>query len=490
MRMQSDSPYNTVNSSDANSSRENITKPPVVCSTPFQGNEEISTFENSPSIHPLPSLKADSMLPAKVRTPVVRNLGASSGLPRPSFSSDPIKRRTIRPPSVPRPEDDYFQGLNLSVSFGFDCEPTKRKSPLDLTEKSQSFRIINPHEMMQLAGSNVVNSFSNPSSSAQDPWNFSGHFSRCPISEESLPSMIKLIGNGDSGQAFKCSFPDGKLAVAKRYAKPLHGNGDLYFFYFLIASAKMIKEAAGLFLLSHLNIVSYIDSYVKQDYFYIVIEYCNGLNLRLIIDKYRNANLVPSEQKVKSFLRQMFGALSHIHDAGIVHFDIKPGIFFIRDNIFSHNSLRATSPGEIELTENCVASSFDPFDNIFKLGDFGNCFISKVVNIDVSEGDSRYLGKEALEIFDGNVLASDTSVSLPSTCSDIFALGLTTAEYCGCGDLPNCGETWQIIRTGLLPKISASFSSELNILLTKMISPECIYRPTASDCFSNEFIRD
>uniref|UniRef100_A0A6G3MEH0 Wee1-like protein kinase 2 (Trinotate prediction) n=1 Tax=Henneguya salminicola TaxID=69463 RepID=A0A6G3MEH0_HENSL len=399
----------------------------------------------------------------KLLTPAVNDSPRISPRPKPIFSSEPAKRRTTRDPKFLRNSVHYIKDPNESISFDYMKDTTRTKSILGDNNNSPSFSIMDPYEMMQISGAIVAKSFENPPSySNNNSWELMKSTSTEVFNENIGAEVVQLLGNGDSGQAYKCRSKNGDYYVSKRYTNALHGNNDF---------ARMIKEAAALSKLKHANIVSYIGSFVKNKHFFINIEFCNGFNLRKIINLYSNNDSVPSEHKVKIFLRQMLSALSYIHNIGIVHYDVKP------DNIFSN------IPDKNDLTEHNLVNInvFDPINNIFKLGDFGHCFISNIVNIGVKEGDSRYLAKEALETYCENYISNDGQ-TYPHSSSDIFALALTTAEYCGCDPLPKCGESWQLIREGHLPALHISYSDDLIDLLRKMIVFDNSDRPSATQC--------
>ncbi|KII74438.1 Wee1-like protein kinase 2 [Thelohanellus kitauei] len=276
-----------------------------------------------------------------------------------------------------------------------------------------------------------------------------------PLNEQLDAERLCTIGNGDTGRAVKCRDKDGSFFVLKCYSKIISGAFDL---------ARNIKEAAALSKLHHFNVVRYLDSFVHENYLYVKIEYCSGLNLRSIIDKYLENETYPPESDIKSFLSQIVGALHHIHAQGIIHYDIKPdNIFTVDFNLCTDNN--NSSPNLPQM--------------IYKIGDFGQCFIPGLLNIEVCEGDSRYIGRETLEFIDEHLSVDRESSFFPSPFSDIFALGLTTAEYCICGDLPSFGVEWHTIRNGNLPMISDQYSPALIDLLTAMIRNEPTNRPSA-----------
>jgi serine/threonine protein kinase len=59
------------------------------------------------------------------------------------------------------------------------------------------------------------------------------------------------------------------------------------------------------------------------------MEYCSGKTLKYLIEK----GLYNDQNKVWCLLREILQGLHHIHDQGMIHRDLKPGIL-ISKNIF------------------------------------------------------------------------------------------------------------------------------------------------------------
>ena len=110
-----------------------------------------------------------------------------------------------------------------------------------------------------------------------------------------------------------------------------------------------------------------------------------------------------------------------------------------------------------------------------------------MANPKVEDGDCRFLPREIL---------LDNYDHLPK--ADVFALSLTAWQAATLGDLPKNGDPWQAIRDGVLPPLTPSApsstsndashtmatttcSKKLKELLTSMIRPDPLDRPTASD---------
>ena len=79
-------------------------------------------------------------------------------------------------------------------------------------------------------------------------------------------------------------------------------------------------EAHAVAMLSNPNIVGVYDVSHSDDIEYIVMELVDGITLRQYMDKRGVLNW----REVLHFTRQIARALSHAHERGIIHRDIKP----------------------------------------------------------------------------------------------------------------------------------------------------------------------
>ncbi|MGD2249178.1 MAG: FHA domain-containing serine/threonine-protein kinase [Candidatus Methanofastidiosia archaeon] len=111
----------------------------------------------------------------------------------------------------------------------------------------------------------------------------------------------------------------GKMCVVK---EPRFNNMDDSY------KLKKLKfEARILMKLNHPHIVNYIDSVDKGNTFYLITEYIHGENLR---DLYWNKPL--PENKVEKYTLQMLDSLEYLHKRNIIHRDISPDNFMIKNN--------------------------------------------------------------------------------------------------------------------------------------------------------------
>ena len=81
------------------------------------------------------------------------------------------------------------------------------------------------------------------------------------------------------------------------------------------------------------NIVKYYDSSKDENNIYILMEYCNGKNLRNFIDKNANNNTLIQEDILSNIISQLCMGIKEIHDKKIIHRDLKPENIFINENM-------------------------------------------------------------------------------------------------------------------------------------------------------------
>ena len=90
------------------------------------------------------------------------------------------------------------------------------------------------------------------------------------------------------------------------------------------------KEADILSKFNSNNIVKYYDSWENKDKFYILMEYCEGQNLRDFINSIKNNELI-EEDILYNIIKQICIGIKDIHNKNIIHRDLKPENIFINE---------------------------------------------------------------------------------------------------------------------------------------------------------------
>ena len=93
------------------------------------------------------------------------------------------------------------------------------------------------------------------------------------------------------------------------------------------------KEAEILSKFNSDNIVKYYDSSKDNNNFYILMEYCDGDNLRNFINKNKNNKELINEKILYNIIKQICIGIKEINDKKIIHRDLKPENIFINENM-------------------------------------------------------------------------------------------------------------------------------------------------------------
>ncbi|MBQ8894204.1 MAG: Stk1 family PASTA domain-containing Ser/Thr kinase [Clostridia bacterium] len=106
---------------------------------------------------------------------------------------------------------------------------------------------------------------------------------------------------------------------------------------------RFTNESKAITMLSHNNIVDVYDVSLEGDSLYIVMEYIDGITLK----EYMEKKGALSSAETIHFVRQILKGLSHAHERGIVHRDIKPhNIILLKDG-----TIKITDFGIARLTK-------------------------------------------------------------------------------------------------------------------------------------------
>jgi tRNA A-37 threonylcarbamoyl transferase component Bud32 len=124
--------------------------------------------------------------------------------------------------------------------------------------------------------------------------------------------ILELIGQGGMGAVYKARQPSLDRLVAVKVLPPEAGRDPAF-------AERFNREARALARLSHPNIVAVHDVGQASEYYFFVMEYVDGVNLRQVL---RDGQLTP-EQALR-IVPQICDALQYAHEEGIVHRDIKP----------------------------------------------------------------------------------------------------------------------------------------------------------------------
>ena len=191
--------------------------------------------------------------------------------------------------------------------------------------------------------------------------------------------------------------------------------------------------------------------FVDNLYFFIQMEYCDGLPLDKYITSHIDSGI--SRKTIYTFTYQILKSLHKIHSNGIIHRDIKPAnIFVVGEN-----------------------------DDDIKIGDFGLATeISQhmISNNDIV-GTPLYLSPEQI----GKKLYNEKV--------DIYASGLVLYEMCACFEtLMERRESINMLRSGRVvsEKVKEEYKRETELILW-MTEIRIDKRPTANEVLNSEIFK-
>jgi tRNA A-37 threonylcarbamoyl transferase component Bud32 len=122
--------------------------------------------------------------------------------------------------------------------------------------------------------------------------------------------FLELLGQGGMGAVYKVRQPNLDRFVALKILPP---GRDAAF------AERFTREARALAKLSHPDIVGVHDFGQAGDFYYFIMEYVDGVNLRQTLN---TGKLTPTQ--ALHIVPQICAALQYAHEEGIVHRDIKP----------------------------------------------------------------------------------------------------------------------------------------------------------------------
>ena len=119
------------------------------------------------------------------------------------------------------------------------------------------------------------------------------------------------------------------------------------------------RELQNLHNLKHPNIIHILDYLNNQSYNYIVLEYCNGGNLREYLQKYMEKNNAPlNEFFIQKILRQIAPALEFMHSKNIIHRDIKLENILLNFNTYPNIPKNGKRPQALKFSEKSLNKDF------------------------------------------------------------------------------------------------------------------------------------
>ena len=124
--------------------------------------------------------------------------------------------------------------------------------------------------------------------------------------------ILDVIGHGGMGVVYKARQNNlGREVAVKLLSGKLMDDPAF--------AERFSREARAMAMLNHPNIISIYDFGQRGAWYYLVMEYVDGLNLRQLIQQ---TKIEPAE--AMQIVPKLCDALQYAHDRGVVHRDIKP----------------------------------------------------------------------------------------------------------------------------------------------------------------------
>lgn len=155
--------------------------------------------------------------------------------------------------------------------------------------------------------------------------------------------IIEMLGAGGMGVVYKARQVALDRLVAVKILPPNTGSDPQF-------AERFSREARALAKLNHPNIVGVYDFGKAGPYYYFLMEFIDGVNLRQMIKAQR---IEPRE--ALAIIPQVCDALQYAHDQGVVHRDIKPENLLMdrrgRVRIADFGLARLLGPVDVRLTQ-------------------------------------------------------------------------------------------------------------------------------------------
>ena len=179
------------------------------------------------------------------------------------------------------------------------------------------------------------------------------------------------------------------------------------------------RELQNLHNLKHSNIIRILEYLNNKSTHYIILEYCNGGNLREYLTKYIKKNKAPlNEFFIQKILKQIAPALEFMHSKNIIHRDIKLENILLNFNNYPNIPKDGKAPQALKFSEKSLNKDFSA--KITGLN-FSKDLIKDNMGSTIL-GSPLYMSPDIVEKYDKK---SDKKYN---TSADLWSLGVITYE--------------------------------------------------------------
>ena len=137
-------------------------------------------------------------------------------------------------------------------------------------------------------------------------------------------NIIEKIGEGGFGSAYKViNKENNRIYAIKQISLKNASKKEI---------DSIIKEAKILSSINSEYVVKYFGSFSDKEYFNIVMEYCDGLDLRTFLYTHREKKNFIKEELIYHIMKGICQGISAIHKKNLIHRDLKPENIFLTSN--------------------------------------------------------------------------------------------------------------------------------------------------------------
>lgn len=291
------------------------------------------------------------------------------------------------------------------------------------------------------------------------------------------------IGKGSFADVFRGSIlSTGEIVAVKRVSLKIVSEEDK------LAGKKskeeeLLTEINVMKSLNHPNIVKYYDVVKTKDYWYIIMEYCDGGTFADVID-YNKQHKIDRESTTAYYMSQLKDAMRYIRSKGVMHRDIKP------------MNILLTRPDKMHMSEDMGLLFLTDSDKHIESYDKSQQFIVKVADFGLARNyvDDEHL-LSATTCGSPLYMAPEILVGPPLYNSriDLWAYGIIFYQMLF-GVCPLSAKNIPQLKTQLKQKkidfhLDHNFTAECFDLLTGLLEKNHEIRITWNDFLTHEWFQ-
>ncbi|KAG5652393.1 hypothetical protein H0H81_005150 [Sphagnurus paluster] len=289
-----------------------------------------------------------------------------------------------------------------------------------------------------------------------------------PFAEEHQPGRFERdfleydeVGSGEFGKVIKvrCKNGDDGEVYAVKKSKRFEGPRHRLRLREEVQVLQHLSVVAGSLSLPgsrHPNVLGYIESWEEDEALFIRTELCESGNLAQFLWEFGRVYPRLDEGRVWKCVVDLSNGLRFIHDAGVIHLDLKPSNVFV------------TAEGRFKIGDFGMATLWPRPKRLETTPDGGTGGFER-------EGDKVYLAPEVLQGRYGKE-------------ADIFSFGMTILESATNIVVPDQGDGWHRLRQEDFAQVELENSPELLDMIRQMMRTEPTLRISVHDVYNHPVV--